>query len=88
VLSPYVPAKLRTKSKGKLLNSLKLTMEISRPHAPALVLAKVIIAGESLGIGERFAHQPLIFSTLYKTLFVAFCVLVLGILEHLGSLFL
>ena len=34
----------------------------------ALVLAKVIIVGESLGIGERFSNQPLIFSTLYKTL--------------------
>jgi hypothetical protein len=54
----------------------------------ALVLAKVIIVGESLGIGERFAHRPLIFPTLYKTLLFAFCVLVLGILEHLVTGFL
>ena len=49
----------------------------------ALVLAKVIIVGESLGIGERFSNKPLIFPTLYKTLLFALCVLAFGILEHL-----
>jgi hypothetical protein len=54
----------------------------------ALILAKVIIVGEDLGIGERFAGQPLIFPTLYKTLLFALCVLVLAILEHLVTGFL
>ena len=49
----------------------------------ALVLAKVIIVGEGLGIGERFADRPLIFPTLYKTMLFALCVLALGILERL-----
>jgi hypothetical protein len=38
----------------------------------ALVLAKVIIIGESLGIGERFADRPLIVPTHYKTMLFAF----------------
>jgi hypothetical protein len=54
----------------------------------ALVLAKIIIIGESLGIGERFSDQPLIFPTLYKTLLFALCVLVFSILEHLVTGFL
>ena len=49
----------------------------------ALVLAKVIIVAEGLGIGERFSSRPLIFPTLYKTMLFALCVLALGILEHL-----
>jgi hypothetical protein len=48
----------------------------------ALILAKVIIVGEGLEIGERFADKPLIFPTLYKTMLFALCVLVLGILER------
>jgi hypothetical protein len=54
----------------------------------ALVLAKVIIVGESLGIGERFSDWPLIVPTLYKTLLFALCVLVFGVLEHLITGFL
>ncbi len=44
----------------------------------ALILAKVIIIGEGLGIGERFADRPLILPTRYEILgrvlimFVAF----------------
>ncbi|MEJ2431596.1 MAG: hypothetical protein P8075_22190 [Deltaproteobacteria bacterium] len=49
----------------------------------ALILAKVIIVGEGLGIGERFADKPLIFPTLYKTMLFALCVLILGVLERL-----
>jgi hypothetical protein len=49
----------------------------------ALILAKVIIVGESLGIGKKFADKPLIFPTLYKTMLFALCVLVLAILERL-----
>ena len=49
----------------------------------ALVLAKIIMVGESLGIGERFSDNPLIFPTLYKTMLFALCVLAFNILEHL-----
>jgi hypothetical protein len=49
----------------------------------ALILAKVIMVGEGLGIGERFADRPLIFPTLYKTMLFALCVLALAILERL-----
>jgi hypothetical protein len=54
----------------------------------ALVLAKVILTGESLGIGERFSGRPLIFATLYKTMLFALAVLVISILEHLITGFL
>jgi hypothetical protein len=54
----------------------------------ALVLAKVIIIGESLGIGERFSDRPLIFPTLYKTTLFALCVLAFGLLERLITGFL
>ena len=54
----------------------------------ALVLAKIIIIGESLGIGERFSNRPLIFPTLYKTLLFSLCTLVFSILEHLITGFL
>jgi hypothetical protein len=54
----------------------------------ALVLAKIIIVGESLGIGERFSDRPLIFPTLYKAILFALCVLAFGILEHLITGFL
>ncbi|MGB8874233.1 MAG: hypothetical protein WCB64_07005 [Desulfobaccales bacterium] len=49
----------------------------------ALVLAKVIIIGESLGIGQRFSNRPLIVPTLYKTLLFALFMLAFAILEHL-----
>lgn len=54
----------------------------------ALILAKVILIGKSLGIGEGFSNKPLIFPTLYKTMLFALCVLVFSILEHLITGFL
>jgi hypothetical protein len=48
-----------------------------------LILTKVVLIGESLGIGERFRRGPLIVPTLYKTLLFSLCVLVLAVLEHL-----
>ncbi len=45
----------------------------------ALVLGKIIIVGENLGIGERFSSRPLIFPTLYKTMLFALWVLIFGI---------
>jgi hypothetical protein len=49
----------------------------------ALVLAKVVVLGSVLRVGERFRHRPLIVPTLYKTL--CFSILLLGftVLEHL-----
>jgi hypothetical protein len=54
----------------------------------ALILAKVILIGKSLGIGERFSGKPLIIPTLYKTMLFALFVLAFSILEHLTSGFL
>ena len=49
----------------------------------ALILAKIILLGESLGIGERFSGRPLIIPTLYKTMLFALLVLAFNIPEHL-----
>jgi hypothetical protein len=49
----------------------------------ALVLAKVIVFGSVLRIGERYRDRPLIVPTLYKTLCFAILLLAFSILEHL-----
>ena len=49
----------------------------------ALVLAKVILLGRMLRVGERFSRAPLIVPTVYKTLCFSVFVLVFTILEHL-----
>jgi hypothetical protein len=49
----------------------------------ALILAKIIIIGDSLAIGERFYDRPLIIPTLYKTMLFSLCVLAFDIPEHL-----
>ena len=49
----------------------------------ALVLAKVIVFGSALGLGERFRDRPLIVPTLYKTLYFGVLVLAFSVLEHL-----
>lgn len=54
----------------------------------ALALAKIIVVGESLGIGKGFSNKPLIIPTLYKTMLFALFVLAFGILEHLITGFL
>ncbi len=51
----------------------------------ALVLAKVIVLGKALRLGERFSDRPLIVPTLYKTACFSVLVLAFAILEHLGS---
>jgi hypothetical protein len=51
--------------------------------AEALVLAKVIVFGSVLRIGERFHDRPLIIPTLYKALCFSILVLAFSILEHL-----
>ena len=49
----------------------------------ALVLAKVIVFGSVLGLGERFRDRPLIVPTLHKTLCFGVLVLAFSVLEHL-----
>jgi hypothetical protein len=51
----------------------------------ALVLAKAIVFGSVLGLGERFSRRPLIVPTLYKAVCFSVLVLVLAVLERLGS---
>ncbi|MFO0890769.1 MAG: hypothetical protein U0790_16690 [Isosphaeraceae bacterium] len=49
----------------------------------AFILAKVIVLGSALGVGERFRDRPLIVSTLYKTAAFSLLVLAFSIGEHL-----
>lgn len=48
----------------------------------ALVLAKLIIIGRVLRIGERFQESPLIVTTLYKTMCFGLLVVLVNIMEH------
>ena len=47
----------------------------------ALILAKVIMLGDALGIGRRGADRPLIFTTLYKTVIFTLWVLLFSVIE-------
>jgi hypothetical protein len=49
----------------------------------ALVLAKVIVFGRYLRLGERFSNYPLIVPTIYKTFWFSLLVAAFSILEHL-----
>jgi hypothetical protein len=49
----------------------------------ALVLAKIVLIGRYLRLGEGFRQHPLIVPTLYKTLWFSTFVLVFCVLEHL-----
>jgi hypothetical protein len=48
----------------------------------ALVLAKIILIGEALHLGERHRDKPLIVSAVYKSLVFGFLALVAHALEH------
>jgi hypothetical protein len=48
----------------------------------ALILSKVILIGEGLSLGNKYADKPLIIPTIYKTLAFTFLVILLSILEH------
>lgn len=48
----------------------------------ALILSKIIILGQILGIGERFENKPLIIPTLYKTFIFSIFVMAFDALEH------
>jgi hypothetical protein len=49
----------------------------------ALAMAKIILTGETLHLGERFHNKPLIVSTLYATLLFSALALVFEVIEHL-----
>jgi hypothetical protein len=49
----------------------------------ALALAKIILTGEALRLGERLRDRPLIVPTVYKTLLFSTFALIFEILEHL-----
>lgn len=48
----------------------------------ALVLAKVIMLGDVLHIGQRFYEKPLIWITLYKTVVFSLWTALFGLFEH------
>jgi hypothetical protein len=48
----------------------------------ALVLAKVVLLADAVGLGERYRDRPLIVPTLYKSLVLCLAVLVVVALEH------
>jgi hypothetical protein len=49
----------------------------------ALILAKVILIGQALGVGRRFEGSRLILSVLFKSLVFAVFIAVFAVLEHL-----
>jgi hypothetical protein len=51
----------------------------------ALILAKVVLIGDMLHIGERFRDHPLIIPTIYKTLCFSLFVLLFSVMEHIVS---
>jgi hypothetical protein len=48
----------------------------------SLALAKVILTGEALRLGERYRDRPLIVPTFYKTLLFSLFALTFEVLEH------
>lgn len=48
----------------------------------ALILSKIILIGESLGLGEKFKDRPLIIPTLYKAIIFSLFTLFFMVLEH------
>jgi len=49
----------------------------------ALILAKVILIGEALGLGNRFESSKLIWSVIFKSLIFGIFIGIFGVLEHL-----
>ncbi len=48
----------------------------------ALILAKIIMLGQAVKIGERFKHKPLIFPVVHKTVIFSLLLLIFNICEH------
>ena len=51
----------------------------------SFVLAKVILIGQAMGLGERFQDKPLVYSTLHNTLVFGLLVAVFTLLEHFAG---
>jgi hypothetical protein len=51
----------------------------------ALILAKVILIGQFLHLGDRFRDRPLIVSTLWRSIVFGLLVAVFVVLEHVAS---
>jgi len=49
----------------------------------ALILAKIIVLGQALGMGKKYADHPLIYPTLNKALAFTLLVIVFSIIERL-----
>jgi len=49
----------------------------------ALILAKVILIGQALGLGQRYEGSQLIVSVLFKALIFGVFIAIFGVLEHL-----
>jgi len=54
----------------------------------SLILAKIILLGRMLNLGERFLDKPLVFTCLYKALIFCFFVFAFDCVEHfvIGSI--
>ena len=48
----------------------------------ALIIAKVILIGQALGLGKRFEGKPLILSVIFKSVLFGLLVALFGVLEH------
>lgn len=48
----------------------------------AVILAKIILLGETLKLGERFQSKPLIYSVMYKTVIFTFFTFIFALFEH------
>jgi len=48
----------------------------------SMFLAKIIMIGQSMKLGEKYADKPLIYPTLYKTVIFSLFVLAFGLIEH------
>jgi hypothetical protein len=48
----------------------------------ALLVAKVILIGQALGVGKRFEHRPLIVAALFKALLYGAFVAAFAVAEH------
>src|SRR6476661_7442649 len=51
----------------------------------AMILAKVILIGDALGLGRGFQNKPLIYPTLNKAVVFSILVGVFAIIEHMVS---
>jgi hypothetical protein len=72
--SGVVGPKRATGKKGDALDGT--TRQANYSFVKALVLAKAIVRGKALGIGDHFHNRPPIISTLYRRLY--FGILMLG----------